>query len=398
MRQPGFFKKSFPLLAFAFLFSFFSGLGQTYTLSLYVPSLAEAFNLTNTFFGSIYALATVAGGLTLPWLGGWFDKMNIRKYALFVLIGLIFSLVLLSLANHIILVIIAFYGLRLFGQGLMGHTSISAVARYFSEGRGKALGTATLGHPTAEAFMPFLLALLIGWLGWRGSLQISALACILFMVPLAIILLKKSEARIRAYSIQKKESSLHLSTINFRKLANGRPFWIIVPLIFSIGFINTAVFFFQLQFGAERGWSAEWIAASVSAFAIANALGLTLAGPLVDRFSGKQLFRSYGFPYLVGLSTIILWNHPMAYPVTLFFMGFSNGLGSTIKNAMMVEIYGVQIIGKVRSMFTMIIVFSTGLGPLLLGVFLDGGFSFRAGFIIALIAMVVSVANAWRKF
>jgi len=132
--------------------------------------------------------------------------MNIRKYALFVLTGLILSLILLSLSNHIILVIIAFYGLRLFGQGLMGHTSISAVARYFSVGRGKALGTATLGHPTAEAFMPLLLALLIGGLGWRGSLQLSALACILIMVPLAIILLKKSEARIRAYSIKKKET------------------------------------------------------------------------------------------------------------------------------------------------------------------------------------------------
>jgi MFS family permease len=398
MRQSGFFKKSFPLLAFAFLFSFFSGLGQTYTLSLYVPSLAGAFNLTNTFFGSIYALATVAGGLSLPWLGGWFDKMNIRKYALFVLIGLILSLILLSLANHILVVIIAFFGLRLFGQGLMGHTSISAVARYFNEGRGKALGTATLGHPTAEAFMPLLLALLIGGLGWRGSLQLSALACILIMVPLTLILLKKSEARIRAYSIQKKDSTSITPALNFVKLATGRPFWIIVPLIFSVGFINTAVFFFQLQFGGERGWSAEWIAASVSAFAIANALGLTLAGPLVDRFSGKQLFRSYGFPYLVGLSIIILWNHPMAYPITLFFMGFSNGLGSTIKSAMMVEIYGVRIIGKVRSMFTMIIVFSTGLGPLLLGVFLDGGFSFRTGFIIALAAMILSVSNAWRKF
>lgn len=398
MRQSGFFKKSFPLLAFAFLFSFFSGLGQTYTLSLYVPSLAESFGLSNSFFGSIYALATVAGGLTLPWLGGWFDKMNIRKYALFVLSGLIISLVVLSFAGHILIVVLAFYGLRLFGQGLMGHTSISAVARYFSEGRGKALGTATLGHPTAEAFMPILLALIIGSVGWRFSLQISALACVLVMLPLALILLKKSEPRIRAYSIQKKVTSRQASFISFREFTKGRPFWIIVPLIFCVGFINTAVFFFQLQFGEERGWSPEWIAASVSAFAIANALGLALAGPLVDRFSGKQLFRSYGFPYLIGLSIIIFWNHPFAYPLTLFFMGFSNGLGSTIKNAMMVEIYGVQIIGKVRSMFTMIIVFSTGLGPLLLGIFLDWGYSFETGFIIALISMIFSVGNAWRKF
>lgn len=398
MRQSGFFKKSFPLLAFAFLFSFFSGLGQTYTLSLYVPSLAESFGLSNSFFGSIYALATVAGGLTLPWLGGWFDKMNIRKYALFVLSGLIISLVVLSFAGHILIVVLAFYGLRLFGQGLMGHTSISAVARYFSEGRGKALGTATLGHPTAEAFMPILLALIIGDVGWRFSLQISALACVLVMLPLALILLKKSEPRIRAYSIQKKVTSRQASFISFREFTKGRPFWIIVPLIFCVGFINTAVFFFQLQFGEERGWSPEWVAASVSAFAIANALGLSLAGPLVDRFSGKQLFRSYGFPYLIGLSIIIFWNHPFAYPLTLFFMGFSNGLGSTIKNAMMVEIYGVQIIGKVRSMFTMIIVFSTGLGPLLLGIFLDWGYSFQTGFIIALISMIFSVGNAWRKF
>lgn len=398
MPPNSFIKKTFPLLGFGYLFSFFSGFGQTYIISLYVPAIATFFSLSNAGFGSIYAAATIASGFTLPWLGSWYDKTPLKKYAFFVLLGLAVSLFLLSVSHVLWLLLLSLYGLRLFGQGLMGHTAVSTAARYFHHGRGKAIGTATLGHPTAEAIMPILTALIIGAIGWRLSLQLSSLICMVLVLPAMLFLLKKSTVRIRAYEIRKSVIKEGTTSTKFYEIIFDRKFWIMTPLIFCIGFINTALFFFQLKLGMDRNWSTEWIAASVSAFAIANALGLTLAGPLVDRMSGQTLFRRFSFPYLIGLLILIAFNQPPFYPLSLFFLGFSNGMGSTIKNALMVELYGVTIIGKVRSIFTTVSVISTGLGPAVFGIILDAGIGFEGAFSYTAIGLSLAILNAQRKF
>jgi MFS family permease len=212
--------------------------------------------------------------------------MNTRRYSLIVIAGLCVSLLLLSFASTVIVVVIAFYGLRLFGQGLMSHTSISSMALYFKADRGKAIVAASLGYSAGEAVLPILIALLIGSMSWRGALHMSALSCIVVVAPLVLLLLHLSKTRIRAYRIQKHTSKKQQKAVHFTEVIKQKKFWIISPIVFIIGFTNTAVFFFQLKLGEARGWSPEWVAASISAFAIAGAVGMTGIGSLVDRFTG----------------------------------------------------------------------------------------------------------------
>jgi len=397
MTKEKFFKKSFPLLAFGLLYSFFSSFGQTFLLSLYVPSIEEFLSISNTAFGGVYAAATVSSALTLPWLGGWFDRMEIRRYAVLVVAGLSASLLLLSFAAHLFIVALAFYGLRLFGQGLMSHTSVSAMARYFTTGRGRAIGFAGLGHPLGEALLPIIVTLLIGAVGWRGSLRLSALSCILLVIPLGVYLLHRSKVRIRAYAIQVQMTAGERNRVSLTTIIRGRVFWIIAPLVFMLGFSNTALFFFQLKLGEARDWSPEWVAGSISAFAMASAFGMAAAGPLADRFSGRRLFRIFAFPYLLGLAGLIFFGHPLAYPLALLFLGLANGSGSTIKNAMLAEIYGAEIIGSVRSIFAMVMVFSTSLGPIAFGLMLDAGWSFSMAFASVAGIMALAIANGMRR-
>ncbi|WP_459946340.1 MFS transporter [Desulfocastanea catecholica] len=190
------------MLAFGFLLSFISGFGQTFLLSLYVPSIEQLLSISNTEFGAIYAFATIGSAATLPFAGGYFDKIGTKRYSLLVTGDLISALLLLSFSYNIAMVLVAFYGLRLFGQGLMSHTSISCIARYFSTNRGKAIGAASVGHPVGEAVLPILITLLIGGVGWREALQVSALACAIIVASLIVFLLNQSQAKLRAYRLQ----------------------------------------------------------------------------------------------------------------------------------------------------------------------------------------------------
>ena len=397
MRHTRLLRDSLPLLAFGLLLTFFSSFGQTFLLSLYVPAIEALLGISNTVFGSLYAVATLSSAFTLPWLGGRFDRMPIRAYTLMVLAGLVAALLLLSSARHLVVVVIAFYGLRLFGQGLMSHTAVSAMARYFEANRGKAIGIATLGHPIGEATLPLLVTLLIGGFGWRSTLQFSALSIVVVVLPATLLLLSGARSRLKKFEATSDTDAAAMPHQSIWQLMAERRFWIITPLVFMTGYTNTALFFFQLKLGEARGWTPEWVAGSLSAFALASALGMAGAGPLVDRLSGRQLFPGYMIPYVAGLLVLVFFHQPIAYPVALLLMGLANGSGSTVKNAMLAEIYGIQVIGKVRSVFTTIMVISTALGPISFGVLLDANLSFTWIFALVAVIIVLTIVNGWRR-
>jgi MFS family permease len=397
-QRKSFLMDNLPLLGFGLMYTLFSSYGQTFLLSLYVPSIEGLLNISNTEFGSLYAIVTIGSALTLPWLGAYFDKIDLKPYSLIVAFGLSVSLLLLSFSHHFIMVLIAFYGLRLFGQGLFSHTSISAMARYFSTNRGKAIGLVSLGYPAGEAVLPILIALLIAGIGWRGALQVSAIQIVLVIIPLTLFLLNRSKSSIQAYKTQNSLSSSGRVKVRMWRIFGDRRFWVIAPVVFMLGFTNTAIFFFQLKFGEARGWSPEWVAASLSAFALAGALGMLGTGVLVDRFSGRKLFPFFLVPYLIGLGVLILYKQPLAYPMALAFLGLSNGMGSTINNAMLAEIYGTNIIGQLRSIFITVMVVSTALGPIAFGVLLDSDISFSLIYSLVTIAMLLTALNGLRRF
>ena len=75
------------------------------------------------------------------------------------------SLAMAGVAAPLMLVA-ALYGLRLFGQGMLSHLAMTAMARWFSEYRGRALSIAGLGFPFGEAVLPSVAVALIGRPVW----------------------------------------------------------------------------------------------------------------------------------------------------------------------------------------------------------------------------------------
>ena len=390
------------LLSFGFLLALFSGFGQTFLISLYIPEIATTFTLSNTEISSMYATATIASAFTLPWIGRHIDFQPLVRFSLAVVIGLAIALVALSLALNPIMVMVGFWGLRLTGQALMGHTAVTTMARAYDLDRGKAISLANIGHPVGEAIFPLIIALLIETYGWQLPLRLSALSLIILVVPLVLLLLRGANPAI-LYPNQAEEQGKPVGNGRFSnpaRLLRSKSFWILLPAITYLGAINTAIFFFQIQFGESRGWSVSWVAGCIAAFATANALGMLIAGPLVDRLTARRLYPVFLVPYLGGLVVLASFQHAWVYPVALVFMGFSNGTGSTIINAIYAEIFGTDAIGSVRSIFATIGVFATALGPISFGLMLDGGLQFNAMLLIsagtAVIVMLWS-ALIWQK-
>jgi MFS family permease len=117
------------------------------------------------------------------------------------------------------------------------------------------------------------------------------------------------------------------------------------------------------------------------------------SGPLVDRMTARKLFPFMLIPYVLGVLVLSFFHHPISYPAALILIAISNGGGGTIKNALFAEVFGTEVIGSVRSVFHMVMVFSTALGPISFGLLLDNGWGYGEVFLLS--AGVVFAILVW---
>lgn len=389
-----FFRQHRHLVLFGLQLTFFSSFGQTFLLSLYVPEILQEFSITNAGFGGVYALATLLSAFSLTWAGRFIDTIDLKKFSWIVVAGMVFSLLLFSQAYHLVWLVIGLWGMRLSGQGLMSHTAITTMARYFEKDRGKAISIASLGHPAGSALLPLLMVLIIDQVGWRYSLLASALFVALVLPPLIAYLLKgqKTAPPSATKKEQKAEESGKATNPSYKKILSSRTFWLVAPGTIAVPFLNTSFFFYQIALAEAKGWSTEWAAASFIGYSVASALFMILAGQLIDRYSAAKVFPFFLFPLAAALVLVVTFDNAWIAPVYLILIGVSSGLGNPVKSAVQAELFGVEYIGTIRSLFTALMVVSTALGPAIFGLMLDAGLSFEQAFGIATVYLLLTIA------
>lgn len=376
------------LLSFAVSLTFFSSFGQTFLISLFVPYYLEAFTLSNASFGTIYSLATLASALFLPYLGQLIDKIPLRYYTLAVAVSLSFACLLMAVSWHISILFSALVLLRLSGQGLTGHTAQTTMARYFDHERGKALSISSLGFPFGEAVLPLAIAGLLAFIHWRTAWVLIAILVLLILLPVTWFLLK-GEKRVEETDSHNHEEKPTLSSSYSLIIKDSRiPF--IIPAILLPPFWITGIFLYQVSSAEQLGWTTAIIASSFIFFAGARiGVGL-IAGPLVDRFSAQKIFPFFLIPMISGFLLGALFSHPWIAFLYMGLTGATMGFAGTIKSALWAEMFGTEIIGTVRSLFSSLMVFSTAMSPFIMGWMLDTGITMPT---ILYIAFGTSIAG-----
>ena len=353
--------------------TFCSSFGQTFFIGIFNPYIRQDLNLSHSEFGGIYSIATLISSIVIIWIGKKIDDFKLINFAIFVILSLLFSTVFMNQLTGYIHLIFAFFFLRLFGQGLMSHTSSTAMAKFFTTNRGKALGISWLGLTLGEGILPGLVTLLINIINWKQIWLIIAVFLLIIVLPLVIYLLNDFKDN----SVENERLKINLNIKNWTRLEvlKDVKFYFLLPAILCPPFLITGIFINQFFLFENFNWGANYIAPSFIAYAIFTLISLQISGFLIDRYSAIRVLPFYLIPMIFGfIISIILkfWISPILF---FIFIAITNGAANVLITSTWSEMYGTKHLGAIRSVTVSLMVFSTSLAPVLFGYLIDFGLS-----------------------
>jgi MFS family permease len=368
-------------LAFGFLLAFASSFGQTYYIAMYSGEIRTAFDLTHGGFGTVYSIATGASGMLLVWVGRTLDSADLKIYAAVICSGLALACLAMASAPHVVLLCLAIFLLRFFGQGLMSHAATTSMARYFeARMRGRAVSFAALGFPCGEAAFPPMAVLLIALADWRQAWLAGAAMIVVIAVPGILWLLRGHSGRHQALLARSGGTGDAIPVRQWarREVLRDPRFALALSAMLAPAFVITGLMFHQVHLVEVKGWSLGWYAATFSFYAAFQIGGSVATGILVDRWSAIRLTPVYLLPAAAGLAVLSFSDHPAAAVIFMCLGGASGGAGQTLISTVWAELYGVLHLGAIRAMVSGLMVISSALSPAAMGLMIDGGVSIEA--------------------
>jgi MFS family permease len=368
-----FLKNNFRWIAGGVLLTYLSSFGQTFFISGSIGEWQASFDLSHGEIGRLYMLATLASAICLPFVGRLVDVMPAHRVVLVIVPVLAAAAVLAAHAPSVAVLLVAIFLLRLFGQGMMTHTALTATGRWFEAERGRAVSLVVLGHQGGEATLPLLFAAIAVAAGYQTGWLVAAALLLLVGLPLAWW----------AYRVPRVAPVPAADT----PAPNGAPrrdwrrsevlrdvaFWVLLVGVLAPPFVGTTIFYHQDYFTDLRGWPPRFYALSLSVAAGTTVVFALICGALVDRFRAVTMLPFFLLPLAASCFVLSIEGPAELLFLVMFLLGIAYGLSSTLFGALWPELYGAGHLGAIRSVTVSAMVFATAAGPGLTGTLIDRG-------------------------
>ena len=368
-----FLSTNFKYLLFGFLMTFCSSFGQTFFLGIFNPFIREDLNLSHSEFGSIYSIATLVSSFSIIWIGKKIDDFKLRNFAVFVCLSLFLATIFMSQISSFIHLVFAIFLVRLFGQGLMSHTSSTSMAKIFNKNRGKALAISWLGLSFGEGFLPGTVILLLNFISWKKVWLVIAGFLILLILPLIIFLLKNYKDNL--FNFEENKINLKIKHWTREEVFKDIKFYFLLPAVLCPPFLITGIFINQIYLFENSDWNLNYLAASFIAYAVFTVFSLQVSGYLIDRFSAVKILPFYLIPMIIGFILSLIFKFTFSPILFFVFIAITNGTANVLMTSTWSELYGTKHLGAIRSITISLMVFSTAMSPVLFGFLIDFGLS-----------------------
>lgn len=394
MQITAYLARNAPFLAAGAMLTFLSSFGQTFFISLFAGHIRTDFGLSHGGWGGVYMLGTMTSALVMVWAGSLTDVFRVRVLGPVVLVGLAVACLAMAGNGALWALPVIIFALRFLGQGMSSHIAVVAMSRWFTVTRGRALAVATLGFSVAEALLPILVVLAMGFVAWQSIWIVGAVVCVVAAPVLAGLLGQERTPRALAESA----SSLGVKGRHWRRAEVLRHplFWCMVPAIAGPSAFNTAFFFHQVHYAEIKDVTHLALVSLFPVYTGVAVVSMVAAGWALDRFGTAALTPFHQVPMILAFVLFAVASGPVALILGFAFLGITSGGYATLPNALWAEFFGTAHLGAIKSLAAAVMVLGSALGPGLTGWLIDIGIGLEAQFIgVAAYFAGVTVLLMW---
>ena len=379
------------------------GYAMRNTFSVFYPVIVSDFGWTRGSTALMYSMTILAYGLFAPIAGGLADRFQPR-YVLAAGGAIVGAGIALCSTSTSIWHFYVIYGIVVaIGTSLIGITPvISVVSHWFTKNRGGLVfGVLGAGFGVSLVTAP-LYQWLISNNGWRPAYVIIGLCAIAVIVPVSMILIRRSPehlALIREKTVEpavdspSSTLSPQLEGWTVRQAFRTRAFKLFLLIGFcNMGFAQQVAIAHQVYFLQDVGYEPMVAASMFSIFGASFAAG-NLSSPLSDRF-GRVPFVIIGC--LVTAGSILLLRIPPnpGSPLIPLLFAFACGWGLGVVPpacfAAMVDRFHSKNYGSIHGTMILFISLGGAIGPWLGGELHDVFDSYFSVFTLVQILLVVA--------
>lgn len=421
-----FWAKAFPnprfygwaIVGLSFLAATLSSPGQSFAISLFIEEIIATLDVSRMAVASLYGAMTLTAALCLPFVGGLADRISGRAYLTINLLLLAMAIAFFGAVQNLVMLALAFFFLRLLGQGAIGLGTLTEIVRWFRRYRGRALAVGGLGYAFGELVFPITIVTLVGLFGWRGALWSFSGVYLVVFVPLFFLLLRErrrdesmdgipGRAKLPERSgalleTEKRDKQEELGpeeedgeeSFTLKEALRMPLFWGLLVSVAVFPMVVTAVIFHQVALFEDRQWGLEAVPLSFMCFALAGVFTSYAAGILLET-------RPVRAGLVVGMllatvALLVAWGGDGSLGTSLIYgtlLGASSGILTSTNALIWPQYFGIEALGAIKGVVNGVRNGATALGPPLVALLLGPEETFGlALLVLAILSLLPALA------
>ncbi len=385
--------------------------GQTMGMAVFTDPFIEVLGLSRTQLSLAYLFGTVGSSLFLTRAGRWYDRYGGRVMITVAAAALGLMVFYISLVDELssllgsstsvtfVLIMLGYFGVRFFGQGVLTSCSRNVLLLWFVKRRGLVSGIRSVFVSFGFSLAPLVLAFLIASFGWRGALWFMALVVGVVFPMIAIIFIRDNPASCGLLAdgggaADGEEAHEEAESRTLREAQRSPVFWIYSLSLGMHALFGTALTFHVVAIFGESGRTADEAFGYFFPAAIFSTTSNLIASYLVDRSRLKPFLVVMLIGFIVGAWGLIHLEEEWGYWTLAIGFGMGGGLWGVISNLAFIRFFGPLHLGEISGFFTSISVFASAIGPAAFSLGVDYLGSYTAAAQVCLACLLVLLVSA----
>ena len=358
----------------------FSIPGQTMGLAVFTDSFIEVLGLSRTELSLAYLIGTVGSSLFLARAGRWYDIFGGRTMITIASVALSLMIIYVSYVDILsaslggsvwlsfTLIMIGYFGVRFFGQGVLTSCSRNVLLLWFIKKRGLVGGMRNVFVSLGFSIAPLILASLISFYGWRESLWILAFLGGIIFSLLAFIFIRDNpeSCGLEADGLDlesNKKVDAETESKTLAEVKRSPIFWIYSLSLSMHALFGTALVFHIISIFEEVGKSkAEAFSYFIPA-AIFSTTSNLLASWASDKMNLKPILIAMLLSFCLGSLGFINLQKDWGFWLLALGFGIGGGLWGVLSNLTFIRFFGPRHLGEISGFSSSLTVFASAIGP-----------------------------------